>query len=73
MRLYLFSFNNYYNRIIKKFDTIEEYGNPLEIIENINFNPNDGLNAEQLIMMVQLFQIMLSLLIIMKLLADGLL
>lgn len=25
MILYLLNFNNYYNRIVKKFDTIEEY------------------------------------------------
>ena len=49
MTFYLFSFNNYYNRIVKKFNTIEEYGSPLAIIENINFNPNDGLNTEQII------------------------
>lgn len=49
MTLYLFNFNNYYNRIVKKYDTIEEYGEPLDIIERVNFIPNNGISAEQII------------------------
>lgn len=44
--LYFLKFNNYINRIIKKFDTIEEY---IPYIsgkrENMNFNLNDGVSA----------------------------
>ena len=49
--LYLLRFNNYYNRILKRYDSIAEYepyilGNP---IEGINFIPNDGIHAKQVI------------------------
>lgn len=50
MTLHLLNYNNYYNRIIKKHDTITDYAPyTLEIIENINFNPNDGVSTEQII------------------------
>lgn len=46
--LYLYSYNNYYNRRLKKEDTLEGYGNPIytETGDNLNFNPNDGVNTE---------------------------
>ena len=46
--LYLYSYNNYYNRRLKKEDTLEGYGNPLylETGTNLAFNPNDGVNTE---------------------------
>lgn len=51
MTLYILKFNNYLNRVVKKFNTFynyEEYilGDP---IVNINFNPNDGITTEQII------------------------
>lgn len=51
MTLYLLRYNNYYNRIVKKKDKLSEYmpyviGNSLN---NINFNPNDGIWTEQII------------------------
>lgn len=56
MNLYLLQYNNYYNRITKKFETAAEYlpylcdgvlsQNP---INGINFIPNDGIVAEQII------------------------
>lgn len=51
MTLYLLRYNNYYNRILKKYDTLDEYedyiiGVPLP---NINFIPNDGITAKQVI------------------------
>lgn len=50
MTLHLLRYNNYYNRIIKRYDTIEEYEDYiLESFSNINFNPNDGITAEQII------------------------
>lgn len=48
MTIYVLSgFNNYYNRIVKKFDTIEEY-EPyvLHIQQNFNFVPNDNVNTQ---------------------------
>ena len=46
--LYLYSYNNYYNRRLKKEDTLEAYGTPIfiETSTNLNFNPNDGVNTE---------------------------
>lgn len=49
--LYLLQYNNYYNRVVKKFDTLEEYlpyqvGNTLQ---GINFIPNDYINTTQII------------------------
>lgn len=50
MTLYLLKFNNYYNRIIKKYDTIEEYEEfILEGFENVNFNPNNNISTSQII------------------------
>ena len=49
--LYLLRYNNYYNRILKKHDTLQDYGQFLigSPLTNINFNPNDGINAKQVI------------------------
>lgn len=49
--LYLLRFNNYYNRILKRYDTLAEYeqytiGQPLR---NVNFIPNDGVHAKQVV------------------------
>lgn len=52
MDIYLFKFNNYYNRILKRFNTIDEYSNNgdlLYIEESINFFPNDGLQTSQVV------------------------
>lgn len=49
MTLYLFNFNNYYNRIVKRYETIDEYPQALEIYKNINFIPNDGIYSEQIL------------------------
>ena len=53
MNLYYLHYNNYYNRIIKKFDTLAEY---LTLpyydnvaTNNIAFNPNDGIDTEQIV------------------------
>lgn len=52
MTLYLLSFNNYYNRIVKESDDhISFYSDyVIETIEGVtNFNPRDGVRAEQII------------------------
>lgn len=45
--VYLYKFNNYYNRQVKKYDTLAEYGSYyyMETGTNANFNPNDGVNT----------------------------
>lgn len=50
MELYCLHYNNYYNRIIKKEDTIAGYlPYLLYKAENINFNPNDGVSTTQIL------------------------
>lgn len=50
MELYCLHYNNYYNRIIKKEDTINGYlPYLLYKVENINFNPNDGVSTTQIL------------------------
>ena len=48
--LLLKGFNNYFNRIIKKFNKVEDYKYDSVdynyIDKSINFNPSDGVNAE---------------------------
>lgn len=50
--LILKSFNNYSNRIVVKYDTLQEYKDRSEAnltFTNINFNPNDGIITEQVL------------------------
>lgn len=50
--LYFFKFNNYYNRILKKYDTIEEYIANATLIHSQTetaFNPNDGILTTQVV------------------------
>ena len=46
--LYLYSYNNYYNRRLKKEDNLSSYGTPIyiETGDNLSFNPNDGVNTQ---------------------------
>lgn len=48
MTLYLLNFNNYYNRIVKKYDNVADYqrnGDLLHTLSATNFNPNDGISC----------------------------
>lgn len=50
MNLYLLKFNNYYNRIVQRYETIDEYGDyVLDVFTGVNFNPNNGVQAEQIV------------------------
>ena len=44
-KLYLFNYNNYFNRIIKKEASLADYGTPLHTIETTNFNPKAGVET----------------------------
>ena len=52
MDLYYLHFNNYYNRIVKKFDTLAEYlVSPYydgTMTQNAAFNPNDSVETVQI-------------------------
>ena len=43
-KLYLFNYNNYYNRIVKKENTLADYGTPIYTL-TANFNYNDGVGT----------------------------
>lgn len=43
--VYFYKFNNYYNRIIKRYNTILEYGTPMGKQEDCNFVHGDGINS----------------------------
>lgn len=48
MQLLLLHYNNYFNRIIKKENTIADYKTAdadYKEVSNINFNPGDGVNT----------------------------
>ena len=47
--LYLLSFNNYYNRIVKRFETVAEYME-YSVFDPLvcNFNPADGIDTEHI-------------------------
>lgn len=51
MNLYYLHYNNYYNRIIKKFDNLSDYlvlpYYDNVVTNNIAFNPNDGVTTKQ--------------------------
>ena len=48
--IYIVKYNNYYNRIIKKFDTLAEYqALPNQVQRDISFNPNDGITTTQVV------------------------
>lgn len=46
----MLSYNNYYNRILKRLNSINEYQEYiLGTLTNVNFNPNDGVETKQVI------------------------
>lgn len=46
MTLYILQYNNYYNRILKKEETLEAYQEYVYyMLDKVNFVPNDGVNA----------------------------
>lgn len=52
MTLYLFKHSNYYNRILKRYDDINDYienSIQLGVYQNINFKPYDGVQTSQIL------------------------
>lgn len=50
--LLLKNYNNYFNKIVRRKETIEEYKNVVEDyfeVASVNFNPNDGVNTSQVV------------------------
>ena len=49
MDLILLHFNNYFNRKLKKLESVDDYlssDSEYVIFQNFNFNPNDGVETE---------------------------
>ena len=50
MTLYILNYNNYYNRILKKEESLEAYLEKVVYeMPSANFNPNDNIYTEQII------------------------
>lgn len=46
MDLYIYKYNNYYNRIVKKEETLSDYGEYIHVLSDCrDFSPNDGVNT----------------------------
>lgn len=43
--IYIFKYSNYFNREVKYATALSDYGTPLHVQVNVNFNPNDGVNT----------------------------
>lgn len=46
--IYIYKYNNYYNRRVKKEDSLYDYGSPIYIESGsaVNFNPSDGVSTQ---------------------------
>lgn len=44
--LYIFNYNTYFNRIVKREDTFADYGEPMFVMEGVNFNIADGVDTQ---------------------------
>ena len=44
--IYIYNYNNYYNRQVKYETSLSNYGTAIYIETNVNFNPNDDVNAQ---------------------------
>ena len=46
MNLYIYKYNNYYNRIVKFEDSLTDYGEPIHVLQDCkDFTPGDGVNT----------------------------
>lgn len=43
--IYIYKYNNYFNRIVKKEDDLSSYGSPIYSEAQVNFHPNDGVDT----------------------------
>lgn len=48
-KLYLYNYNNYFNRIVKKESTLANYGTPIYSLSETNFDENDGVSANHVV------------------------
>lgn len=48
-KLRLYNYNNYFNRIVKRESTLANYGTPIHVLTDTNFDMNDSVSAKHLI------------------------
>lgn len=48
-KLYLYNYNNYFNRIVKKESSLANYGTPIYSLSETNFDENDGVSATHIV------------------------
>ena len=48
-KLYLFKYNNYFNRIVKRESNLASYGTPVYTLTPTNFNYNDGVETSHIV------------------------
>lgn len=46
MNIFLYNFNDYYNRIVKRYDELVDYGEWVHMSPNYNFKEGDGIQTE---------------------------
>ena len=51
MNIFLYNFNDYYNRIVKRYDELEDYGEWVHMSPNYNFKEGDGIQTEVVVNM----------------------
>lgn len=49
VNIYCYNYNNYYNRIVKKENTLSGYGEPIYVEQGVNFNFSDGVDTTQVL------------------------
>lgn len=47
--IYIYTYNNYFNRLVKKETTLSNYGTPTYTLLDTNFDYNDGVNTTHII------------------------
>lgn len=47
--IYIYNYNSYYNRQVKFKSSLSDYGTAIYTERNVNFNPNDDVNTQQLV------------------------
>ena len=46
--IYIYTYNNYFNRIIKKENSLANYGTPKHVVTNANFDYADGVSTSHI-------------------------
>ena len=47
-KIYIYTYNNYFNRIVKKETSLANYGTPEHVVSDANFDYADGVNTSHI-------------------------